>query len=210
MAGLSTAASAGLGEGEGGSGDFSLRVGGSRDLSIFVLDSESSGPLCLGAVSGGIKFCLSPANQCSIGAHAKKVDFHPSHVYINAGRNAAFTDPHAPVSAFGSSLASLLGELHPRKEWLLIFQSFMEHSAAAPGAKALTTPKKRKFRYLPDPEDLPTTGSLDSLLSSFSSWDMDQPDSLKQLGTAFGHFESRFAPFQVAVGDDIDTLLARF
>jgi hypothetical protein len=200
---------AGSGEGEGGSGEFSLRVGGPRDLSIFVLDAESSGHLCLGAVNGGIKFCLSPVDQCLIGAHAKKVEVHPSHVYIIAGRNATFTDPHAPVSAFGSSLTLLLGELHPREEWLAIFQSFLEQSAAVSSARVLATPKKRKYRYLPDTEDLPTAGSLDSPLSSFSSWDMDQPDSLKQLGTAFGRLESRFSTFQVAVGEDVDTLLAR-
>jgi len=210
MAGLSTAASAGSGEGEGGSGEFSLCVGGSCDLSIFVLDSESSGHLCLGAVNSGIKFCLLPADQCSVGEHSKKVDIHPSYIYINAGRNAAFTDPHASVRAFGSALTPLLGELHPREEWLLIFQSFMESSEAVSGAKAIITPKKHKFRYLPDPEDLPAAGSLDSPLSSFSSWDMDQPDSLKQLATAFGCFESRFSTFQVAVGEDVDSMLARF
>jgi hypothetical protein len=210
MAGLSTTASASSGEGEGGTGEFSLRVGGSKDLSIFVFDSEWTGHLCLGAVNGGIKFCLLPMDQCSVSAHSKKVEIHPSHVYINAGRNAAFTDPHAHQDAFGASLTPLLGELHPREDWLLMFQGFLDaFVATAPSVKALTTPRKRKLRYLPDPDGIPASGSLDSPLSSFSSWDMDQPDSLKQLATAFGRLESKFSAFQVAVGEDVDDLLAR-
>jgi hypothetical protein len=70
--------------------------GGSKDLSIFVLDDESSTHLWLGAVNGGIKFCLFPMDKCSVGAHAKKVEVNLHYVYINAGRNAAYTDPHAP------------------------------------------------------------------------------------------------------------------
>jgi hypothetical protein len=50
-------------------------------------------------VNGGIKFCLFPAEKCSVGAHSKKVDVHLNHVYVNAGRNAAYTDPHVPKEA---------------------------------------------------------------------------------------------------------------
>jgi hypothetical protein len=74
MAGLSTAASAGSGEGEGGYGEFSLRVGGPRDLSIFVLDAESSGHLCLGAVNGGIKF-WPPQISVSLGLMPRRSMF---------------------------------------------------------------------------------------------------------------------------------------
>jgi hypothetical protein len=184
--------------------------GGSKDLSIFVLDGDTANHLCLGAVNGGIKFCLLPASQSSVGAHAKKVDIHPSHVYINAGRNAAFTDPHLPETAFGGSLSSLFSEFYPREEWLIIFQGFMEDTAPSQvSSKALVTPRKRKFRYLPDPDSTVTAGPLDSPLSSFSSWDMDQPDSMKQLGSLFRRFETRFSAFQLAVGEDVDLLVAR-
>ncbi len=66
---------AGSGEGEGGYGEFSLRVGGPRDLSIFVLDAESSGHLCLGAVNGGIKFCCPPWISVSLGLMPRRLRF---------------------------------------------------------------------------------------------------------------------------------------
>jgi len=210
MAGLSTAASSsGQGEVEGGSGEFSLRVGGSKDLSIFVLDDVSCTHLCLGAVNGGIKFCLFPAEKCSVGAHSKKVDVHLNHVYVNAGRNAAYTDPHVPKEAVGTALTSLLGELHPREEWLLLFQDCLDSMEGASGAiKSLSTPRKRKFRYLSDPTDLAVG---ESPLSSFSSWEMDdQSEPLKALATAFRKFETRFTDFQLSVGEDVDVLFNKF
>jgi hypothetical protein len=108
-----------------------------------------------------------------VGAHTKKVDVQDSHVYINAGRNAAFTDPHVPSLAFGSVLPELLGELHPREEWLRIFQSFLDKVAPEPLAGTLITPRKRKYRYLPDNGEAQDT---ESPLSFFSSSDVDQPE----------------------------------
>ena len=205
MAGLTTAPSSGQGEVEGGSGEFSLRVGGSKDLSIFVLDDVSTTHLCLGAVNGGIKFCLFPSDKCSVGAHSKKVDVHLDHVYVNAGRNSAYSDPHVPRAAFGPSLDSLLGELHPREDWLLIFQDFLDSFQDQPvSTKPLSTPRKRKFRYLPDPTDLAVGASP---LSSFSSWEFEeQTEPLKSLATALRKFESRFTDFPLAVGEDVDLL----
>jgi hypothetical protein len=202
MAGLTTA---GLVEGEGGSGEFSLRTGSVSGLSIFVLDPGSCAHLCLGAVNGGIKFCLAAADKCSVGAHQTKVDVSTSHVYINAGRNAAFTDPHVPVDVLGSSLPTLLSELHPREDWLRIFQSFLDLVPPDPSATSLVTPKKRKFRYLPDETD----SSGDSPLSSFSSWDVDQGDVGKAVSAALHKLENRFTEFQIAVGEDVDSLFLK-
>jgi hypothetical protein len=111
MARLSTSVSAT--ESDGATGEFLLRTGSAPGLSIFVLDLASSAHLCMGSVNGGVKFCLVPVDRCSVGAHSRKVEVQDSHVYINDGRNAAFTDPHIPSLAFGSALPELLGELHP-------------------------------------------------------------------------------------------------
>lgn len=155
---------------------------------------------------GGVKFCLVPADKCSVGAHTKKVDVQDSHVYINAGRNAAFTDPHVPSLAFGSVLPELLGELHPREEWLRIFQGFLDEVAPEPLAGTLITPRKRKYRYLPDNGEAQDT---ESPLSFFSSSDVDQPEFGKTLFTALQKLDHRFSEFQRAVGDDVDSLFAK-
>jgi hypothetical protein len=127
-------------------------------------------------------------DKCSVGAHAKKVEVTLDHVYINAGCNAAYTDPHVPREAFGTSLEPLLGDLRPREEWLLIFQGFLDSIQDNPATKQLSTPRKRKFRCLPDPSAL---GDESSPLSSFSSWEIDdQSEPLKTLASAFRKFES--------------------
>ncbi len=71
MNGLSTVAS----EGEGGSGDFSLCVGGSRakNYSAIVLAPELLVNMCLGAVNG-VKFCMASCSDCTVGSHSKKGD----------------------------------------------------------------------------------------------------------------------------------------
>jgi hypothetical protein len=38
--------------------------------------------MCLGAASGGIKFCMLPCNQCNFATHEKKVKVTPNHLYI--------------------------------------------------------------------------------------------------------------------------------
>jgi len=47
--------------------------------------------------------------------------------------------------AFGTELESLLGELRPREEWLLIFQGFLDTIQDNPATKQLSTSRKRKF-----------------------------------------------------------------
>jgi hypothetical protein len=200
MAGLSTAS--GSTESDGATGEFSLRTGTTPGLPIFVLDPVSSEHLCLGAVNGGIKFCLVTADRCQIGSHAKKVEVTTSDVYIDAGRNAAFTDPHVPSTSFGSALSALLGELHPRDEWLHIFQAFLDENSSAALSGALVTPRKRKFRYLPDPAA--SDGTDDSPLTSLGSWDVDQGDLGKVIVSSLQKLESRLSDFQVAVGEDVD------
>ncbi len=115
MAGLSTVSSS---EGEGGSGEVSLRGGsdGIRNLSIFVLEPESVPQLCLGAMNGGVKFCLVPCEKCTVAAHTKKIEVFPAHVYVNSCRNTAFTDPHVAATILGPSLNAFLSELRPREE----------------------------------------------------------------------------------------------
>jgi hypothetical protein len=205
MAGLST--SVGSAESDGATGEFSLRTGSASGLSIFVLDPDSLGSLCLGSVNGGVKFCLASGDKCSVGAHAKKVDVHPSHVYINAGRNAAYTDPHVSSTAFGSALPNLMGELHPHEDWLRIFQGFLDDSISEVPTGTLVTPRKRKFRYLPDPIDIPAVG--DSPITSLTSWDAEQPELTKNMVNALQKLENRFADFQMAVGEDVDALFSK-
>lgn len=156
---------------------------------------------------GGVKFCLASGDKCSVGAHAKKVDVHPSHVYINAGRNAAYTDPHVSSTAFGSALPNLMGELHPHEDWLRIFQGFLDDSISEVPTGTLVTPRKRKFRYLPDPIDIPAVG--DYPITSLTSWDAEQPEFTKNMVNALQKLENRFADFQMAVGEDVDALFSK-
>jgi hypothetical protein len=124
MAGLSTGVSSGS---EGGLGEFSIRAlggSGARDSSLFVLAPELLPQLCLGAVNGGVKFCTLPCDKCTVGAHTKKVAVQASNVYANAGWNAVYTYPSLPIAALETNnMSSILGELHPREEWLQIFPS---------------------------------------------------------------------------------------
>jgi hypothetical protein len=75
-------------------------------------------------------------------------------VYINAGRNAAYTNLHIAALALGPDLNVFLGELRPREDWLHIFQVYLDELMPQPSYKDFTTPKKWKYRYLPDPLDL--------------------------------------------------------
>jgi hypothetical protein len=207
MAGLSTVAS----EGEGGSGEFSLCVGGSgaKNYSVIVLAPELLANLCLGVVNNGVKFCMASCSDCTVGSHSKKVMVNPDHVYINAGKNAAFTDPHLPVSYMGSDLNTYLGELRPREDWLRIFQAYMEENEESNTvSKVLVTPKKRKHRFLSDP--IMTETDAGDLLLLSSSWEAtDSNEILKALTTAFQQLDQRLTEFQLSAGDDVDTLFGR-
>jgi hypothetical protein len=79
----------------------------------------------------------------------------------------------------------------------------MDEAAAAPTTGSLITPRKRKFRYLPDVIDREPG---ESPLSSLASCDVAQSDFGKHLVTAFHSLEQRFSAFQVAVGEDVDAL----
>jgi hypothetical protein len=63
---------------------------GSKNYSIVVLSPELIESMCLGTVNNGIKFCLACALECTVGTHAKKVAVVQDHVYVNAGKGAAF------------------------------------------------------------------------------------------------------------------------
>jgi hypothetical protein len=124
MTGLSMVPSV---EGEGGPGEFSFCAaggGGPKELSISGLEPDTIAHLCKGTVNGGVKFCLLPSDQCTIGAHSKKVSVDGSHVYINAGCNAAYTNPHIEAVALGPDLNVFLGELRLREDWLHLFQVY--------------------------------------------------------------------------------------
>jgi hypothetical protein len=204
MAGLSSSTS---GDGKGGLGEFPLCSGGganSKDLSWFVMDPELRSKLCLGAVNGGVKFCMLACDLCTIGAHAKKVEVVADHVCINAGRNAAYTNPHLPRSTMGSSLSEYLGELHPREDWLIIFHTFAKDEPTKGDAKPLLTPKKHKHRYVT--ESLVALEGIESLFSS--SWDADSSDAIKILTSSVQNIEQRLLDFQMTAGEDVDTLFS--
>jgi hypothetical protein len=101
-------------DGEGlSSGEFSLRTSGgsgTRDLHVFVLSPESMSQLCLGAVSGGVKFCMLSNDKCSIQAHSRKVQVEPDTVYISGGKKSAYAHPRLPIDSIGGSLNLMLGE----------------------------------------------------------------------------------------------------
>jgi hypothetical protein len=208
MAGLSMVASV---EGEGGSGEFSFCAaggGGPKELSILVLEPDTIAHLCKGMVNGGVKFCLLPSDQCTIGAHTKKVSVDGSHVYINAGRNAAYTNPHIAAAALGPDLKVFLGELCPREDWLHIFQVYLDELTPQPSYKEFTTPKKRKYRYLPDPLDF-QSDSMDTGLSSFISWDMELPEATKMLASMIQKLDTKMSDFQVVISEDVDSMFTK-
>jgi hypothetical protein len=126
MVGLSTASAV---DGEGGSGEFSLRASGGLsnmwDLSVFVLQPESLTQLCLGAVSGGVKFCLLPGDKCTIAAHSKKVNVEPIHVYINGGGGEfSFHGPTCSHCIIGASFNTYAWRITPSGRLAAYFSKF--------------------------------------------------------------------------------------
>jgi hypothetical protein len=68
-------------------------------LSVFVMSPYFAQGFCLGAVSGGVKFCTQGASLCSFQSHQpKKVTVFQGHLYIAAGRNSAYTQHHADTA----------------------------------------------------------------------------------------------------------------
>jgi hypothetical protein len=66
-------------------------------------------------------------------------------------KNAAFIDPHLPVSYMGDDLNTYLGELWLCEDWLHIFQVYIEENKENNMvAKVLVTPKKQKLFFLSD------------------------------------------------------------
>lgn len=106
-----------------------------------------------------------------------------NHLYINAGQNAVYTNPSLPIAALGSSLPTFMGELCPCKDWLRIFQAYLEEETSAAEAKAYMTPKKCKHRYLGDDEDLAMDSPLESL-PSLTSWDNNNPEIFQAFAMA--------------------------
>jgi hypothetical protein len=123
-------------------------------------------------------------------------------------RNAAYTNPHIAVASLGPVFSASLGELHPHEDWLWIFQAYIDNAMEEPNFKALVTPKICKYHYLTDPSDL-KSDSNDTLLSSFSSWDVDAPEAVKTLVTTVQKLETRVLDFQLAVGEDVDFLFRK-
>jgi hypothetical protein len=81
-------------EGEGGSGEFSLRVVGfgAKTFSIFVLTPKLLDGMCLGVVDS-TKFCMVVGSDCAIGSDSKKVGMCADNVDINAGENQHLVTP---------------------------------------------------------------------------------------------------------------------
>jgi hypothetical protein len=169
------------------------------------MDLDLISKLCLGAVNGGVKFCMLACDSCTVGTHTKKVDVVAGHVYINTGRNAAYTNPHLSSNIMGPSLSDYLGELQPREDWLVIFQSFTDEDDGKVDSKPLVTPKKRKHRYVT--ESLASMEGTDALFSS--SWDLDSSDAVKALLSAVQTTDQWLLDFQLSAGEDVDTLFSR-
>jgi hypothetical protein len=67
----------------------------------------------------------------------------------------------------GQQLQLLLQEVHPKAEWVQIFQTLQPSASIAPAISAVT-PAKFKFRYLVD-----TQHDEDILICDLESWDFD-------------------------------------
>jgi hypothetical protein len=73
--------------------------------------------------------------------------------------------------------------------------------------ESMVTPKKRKFCYVSLGDDLATDDPL--LSSSLTSWDLDAPKTVKALANSIQQLDSKLRDFQLAVGEDVDSLLTR-
>lgn len=201
--------SPGIDEMAGAPGESFPRPGGPKDLSVFLLTPASLSELCLGAVNGGVKFCTLAREKCSVSAHSKKVQDDSNHLYVIGGKTFAFTNPRVPSLVVGNALSSLLQELHPREEWLQIFQTLLDSQVLPSQPSSIATPKKKRHRYLSDDDDIPLPE--DGLLASFSSWDLDAigGDDMRRLIIHIQSLDANLKQFQLLVGDDMDTVFQR-
>ena len=87
---------------------------------------------CLGAVSGGVKFCTLGKEHCSFQSHkATKIEVFVNHLYISGGRNAAYSQHHADISQLTSvQLENVLRERHPRNVWVSLIHGLNLNSAS--------------------------------------------------------------------------------
>lgn len=173
--------------GGGRSDEFILAGGSTGGLSVFVTTPDLLDTMCLGAVSGGVKFCTLDSSVCSFTTHAKKVEVRPGAIYISTGRQSAFSHHYALVDSLSvEQLERLLEERHSKEEWIRLLLGARQGSDggdeglsgnALPSTSvldAITPGRKRKVRYK-DEADLtaaqtPARGRMGvSLRESFES-----------------------------------------
>jgi len=121
-----------------------------NDLCVFVMSPDFAQGFCLGAVSGGVKFCTQGVGTCSVQIHrSKKVSVSNGHLYIAAGRNSAYTQHHADAAHLQQvQLNNVLRERRSLQDWVQLLHGLnlakQEASFARPTLSAITPSKKRK------------------------------------------------------------------
>ena len=148
------------GPGVGVSGEFSSgEVAGS--CQAFTMTPELVAELCLGAVSGGVKFCILGKAACSIMSHQKKkISVQLGHLYVAASRQHAWSHHHVDTTTFASDrLRAWLSQVHPIDEWVQMFHSIKavgvvdEETVEAVAARTMVrlpvriNPRNRMRRY---------------------------------------------------------------
>jgi hypothetical protein len=195
------------GDGVGSSGEFFPRANsGSGDLSVFVLTPEIASKVCLGSVTGGVKFCTR-GNNCSIQSHAKKVVVSMGDIYISSNKNFAYSHPHISASLVGNALSTLLEETHPKEEWVRIFQDFSSLLRQESQVISALTPAKRKHRYVMESSNVMD----EEFIRELASWDFESipTDDLRRISELLKLLDRRLQDFQIAAGTDVDALYFR-
>jgi len=60
-------------------------------------------------------------DKCTVQAHSKKLLVDPNTLYISDNKTSAYSYPRLPIESIGGTLNLMLNKLHPREDWLKIF-----------------------------------------------------------------------------------------
>lgn len=215
------------GRGVGVSGEF-FSGGVAGTCQAFTMTPELVTDLCLGVVSGGVKFCILGKAACSIVSHQKKkVSVQLGHLYVAASRQHAWSHHHVDTATFASDrLRAWLSQVHSIDEWVRMFHSIEsvgvvdEETVEAVAARTMVqlplgiTPRKRMRRYDEDvdEEDVMEQGPASLQLTPLSAMG-DEDDQVSRLLAQWDQFvravtklDAEVVSFKQRVGTDVDLL----
>jgi len=127
-----------------------LSGGGVGDLVLFELSPILKSSICLGALSGGLKFCTLGASGCSYSSHIKKASVEANRLYISTGRNSAFINHYVDVSLLTAmQKEAMLAERHTKEEWVQVFHAWnMAQKEPGPEVSSATSAYTRVGEFM--------------------------------------------------------------